>query len=271
MPPYWYSARDCKVKDEDDTETVTKKQFNLKIVASRKPYFMTYVYPKLKRENDNYVKNNNRKARWLFGHNINELEDLSRSDENIDLTIQEFLKYYHGMQPVSYNPCIVNRIAWLFEKEFENFKVKIQDKDPFDYSFLKSGVEYSQKDYQKILNLYSEYVKQNEILIQKIKEDKCDKDFYFIEKSKVMGIFKSECEQICPNKYELCDIVLDICYGNSKSKQFAWDVSGDTILENLLVKNDYIIRFPVRVKEDGEFSYCGENFSMAIKKIGTIE
>ena len=54
-----------------------------------------------------------------------------------------------------------------------------------------------------------------------------------------------ECFKICNNEEQLCNIVLDLCYQKNTSKQFAWDVCGDLIIQRLLQKNNYIINYPV--------------------------
>ena len=72
--------------------------------------------------------------------------------------------------------------------------------------------------------------------------------------------FRSKCEEICPDRKELCDIVLDICYSSARSKQFAWDICGDTIIDNLLKENNHMISYPVKVQTDGEFVFGGEQF-----------
>ena len=48
MPKYWYSYRECIPRENDTQEEARQKEFNRKIVASEKPYFMKYVYPALK-------------------------------------------------------------------------------------------------------------------------------------------------------------------------------------------------------------------------------
>ena len=48
MPEYWYSVRDNMPEENDTEDDLKEKEFNLKITAANKPYFMTYVYPKLK-------------------------------------------------------------------------------------------------------------------------------------------------------------------------------------------------------------------------------
>lgn len=74
---------------------------------------------------------------------------------------------------------------------------------------------------------------------------------------------------ICNNAEELCNIVVDMCYGtkaNNKSKQFAWDVAGEQIIKNLLNSNNYTYSIPV-LSEQGEFEYAGDQFKMIHKKM----
>ena len=42
------------------------------------------------------------------------------------------------------------------------------------------------------------------------KKDRLDEDEAMIQKDILKQTFKSECEAICPNEDELCDIVLDL-------------------------------------------------------------
>lgn len=79
--------------------------------------------------------------------------------------------------------------------------------------------------------------------------------------------FRRKCEEVCPNETELCDIVIDLCYSSSRSRQFAWDICGEVIIENLLKKNDYSINYPVMTRQNGEFEFGGEQFIMRRKKI----
>ena len=79
--------------------------------------------------------------------------------------------------------------------------------------------------------------------------------------------FRKVCEEICSNEKELCDILIDICYGSESSKQFVWDLCGDVILDNLLQNNGGVIRFPKVVEDGGEFTYCGEQFTMCERMV----
>lgn len=273
MPSNWYTLHDCKVGENDDEETVKQKEFNFKIVASKKPYFMTYVYPRLKSENDTYIRNNNRGVIRRFNqYGIKSIEDLQKYPDKTD-TMVEYLNYYYKRLPVGNNPCVVNRIAWIFEDVFKNYFSKISkymreaNHSEFDYYILKSGVPYGKATYNKILELYKEYSRRVEEYQKKIRTEKVEKDNEWMERFQFVEFFKSECYKACPNERELCDIVLDICYSREKSKQFAWDICGTTILENLLRRNNNKIKYPQMVSDGGEFTYCGKQFVMCEKEV----
>ena len=268
MPQYWYNLRDNIVHENDDICTKETKEFNHKIAAAKKPYFMTYVYPTLKKQNDTYRKNNDYKSIMKFSnygiHNIKELHNYEPKTQEM----VEFLKYYEQHIPVGYNPCVVNRICWIFEKIFDQYLSKKNTQTEFDYNILKSNVEYSKKSYNSILGIYKEYQKRLDAFQKSARTEKMDSFDCWQRKNVLINWFKKECEQICTNENELCDIVVDICYKSEKAKQFAWDICGEVILQNLLRANNNIIHYPQRTNESGDFEYCGENFIMCEKRIG---
>ena len=57
----------------------------------------------------------------------------------------------------------------------------------------------------------------------------------------------------------MCNILVDICYSNNKSKQFAWDICSDVITENLLKLNDNMITYLLKDK-NGDIEFNGEYF-----------
>ena len=62
--------------------------------------------------------------------------------------------------------------------------------------------------------------------------------------------------------------MIDICYQKEVSKQFAWDICGETIVENLLNNSQREISYPEQSEIDHEFVYCGRKFIMKTKNIG---
>ena len=267
MPSYWYSMRDNIIKDFDSDEDKKKKEFNKKIVAANKPYFMTYVYPSLRTKNNTYMKNCDYGAIMRFSsYGIKSLEDLYNYEPKTEDMIN-YLKYYEEFIPVGYNACVVNRICWIFENEFNGYLTKKYVQPDFDYTILKSNVEYSRKDYNSIFKIYQEYLRRSDACHKKSRTEKIDSDGYIMKKHILIQEFKKECSQICTNENELCDILIDMCYKSNSSKQFVWDICGEVILNNLLKNNDNKIHYPQLTDDNGEFEYCGERFTMAEKVI----
>lgn len=260
--------------EEDPPEIVERKEFNRRISAARKPYFMIYVYPKLRKETGAYIQNNDRDIiRRYSRYGYTKMADLEDSD---DLTpeMQERLGFYHDQFPVGRNACIVNRIARIFEEAFDGYiksfsaRAKVNPALEFDYRILKSGAEYSKLDYTKIGILYQEYDSIRRRWCGEQNEKKTEKAYSSFDRLIYVDYFKIRCLEICPNEKELCDIILDMCYHKESVKQFVWDVCGETIVQNLLEKCGWKIQYPVLTDGIAEFSYCGRNFIMQEQEIG---
>lgn len=262
IPKYWYDKSACNKLPSDTDEQKHFKELCLRIVAENKPYFMKYVYPDLMAKYNKYLKDTNSKCIREFKMSMADLIQ----KPNKTIPEKEFVEYYKKLMPVGDNPCTINRIAWLFEDTFKSYLSEYTKTSEFEYSILKSGVEYSKNDYQKIAKIKSEYDDSVKYYQQLANKQRLDKDEVSINRNMMLLKFKAKCEEICSNEKELCDIVIDLCYSSSKSKQFAWDICGEVIIENLLEKNDNIINYPVLVKSDGEFEFGGEQFIMYQKK-----
>lgn len=259
MPLYWFSYRDV-----DSIEDPEFKALCRKICAPYKPYFMRYVYGHLNKQIDDYVKGNDKNCRRNFAHlGICTLEELRGKKFKVK-KVKDFISHYDTDKKIGTNPCTVNRICWQIEKEFPNYGQLPKPKG-FNYTIMKSGVEYSHKDYQAISDLYSEYLHDLQQYMKFLRKDGYVGDEELPQtKDDFVRRFRMKAEIICPNAEELCDIVLDLCYHKEGSKQFAWDVAGDQIIENLLRMNGGLISYPKHGDSaTGDvFTYCGEPYTM---------
>jgi hypothetical protein len=267
MPKYWYDKAACNKLPDDTEDQKHFKELCLKIVAENKPYFMRYVYPDLMAKYNKYIKDTNSKCIREFKMSMSDLMEKS----NKTIREKEFIDYYNRLMPVGNNPCTINRISWLFEDAFQSYLAEYDKYYEFDYSILKSGVEYSINDYQRISQIKFEYDDSLRYYQQLANKKRLDKDEVSVNRSIMLQKFKSQCEEICPNEKELCDIVIDMCYSSYKSKQFAWDICGEIIIKNLLQKNNHMIHYPVLVNSDGEFEFGGEQFIICEKKFEEVD
>lgn len=260
MPEYWYDKRDNLIKDGDTEDVIKQKQFNQTIAAPNKPYFMIYVYPDLKKRFSKYMENTNNSAIMNFNDSgIHNVDDLYACTNKSDDMIR-FLKSYENDIPVSMNDCVVNRICSRIESQFDGY-IKLQKSSvPFNYEILKNDSQYSAKSYRQIKSLYDVYREKLRILSAENKSQKFE-EYQFLETKHILLLyFVSECSKICPNDDELCNILLDLCYTKDGSKQFVWDVCGQTIIKYLLIKYDAKIHYPKLVDSNEEFEYCGNKF-----------
>ena len=251
MPKTWYVKAANRVNNGDSDEIIAKKEFYNRICSNRKPYFFMYNYSSLKTEYNKYVRESDMSSSILFGKNTSEL---MKSDS---LTQEEadYLENFYKYAPLDCSPGTINRICWAIEDEFGD-KSNICCPD-FDYSILKSNVAYDTKDYAEVKKIYVEYSKTLKDIAESTEKGECE------QSSAILALenFKEMCASLCLDEYVLCDIVLDLCYTNNRSKQFAWDVCGDTIIKNLLNKNGWTYKVPMQ-DLSGDFEFKGENFTM---------
>lgn len=250
MPRLWYD-RHAANKSEGDAK------FQRSIVADKKPYFMRYIYPMLSKQYNTYIKNTDKNALREFQMTVAELKSIPKSD--LTERQEEFLRYYDFRLPVGVNPCVMNKICWRFEDEFDGHIGKHNSAIKFDYSIMRSEDEYTTKQFNSIKRLYDDYNKRlvnYAIFADYERIDDCDS---FATLSVMNDEFRKECYKICPNASMLCNIILDICYTRSSTKRFAWNMCGSEIIHNLLIKNDNKISYPT-LDCDGDIEFCGNKF-----------
>lgn len=246
MPKEWYNYHSC-IDDE----------FQKSIVANKKPYFFIYIYPKLYKQYNNYIKRTEITCLMRFGLTIEELINLSEKTEEQE----KYLKYYYNRMPVSINKSLMNKICWRVEQEFEGYNIN-KNINEFNYKILMSDVQYSKGRYNAIKHLYKEYVDKIQNFSQLSNLKRINPEDKKIHKQILTDNFRKRAYELCSNSDELCNIILDICYRNNNSKQFAWDICGDVFIKNLLKNNNYQYSYPV-LNDDGKIEFGGNKFSMS--------
>lgn len=268
MPKEWFDFKSCKpeVDDDgniiDDEETLARKEFNMKIVANKKPYFFIYIYPELKKEYVKIMNDVNLRCIHKFKMKFKDLCDLEKKT----LEQENFIKNVMNKLPTTDNECTMNKICHAIEKEFNGFK-KVLKSEGFDYSILKTKKEYNQSEYKAISMLYKNYNLACSSFKKESSSNRISKE------DKVSGLlelkkeFLIQCSIKCPNIEDLCNILIDLTYSKEKTKQFAWDMCGKQIVYNLLAKNDNKINY-VEMSRKGEHIYKGYKFELKQIEVG---
>lgn len=262
MPRDWYDRTANRITDRLSEEEKQRRAFNLRILADKKPYFMRYIYPNLMGEYNTYIKNTSKKCIREFRKTI---DDLMKTDASQRTQAEnDFIEYYTLRMPVGMHNCVMNQICRRFEDTFDNYFTQKSVNKDFDYRIMKSGQEYTTTQYNTILKLYKEYSKRLQEYMQYSKRERIDEDEAITKRGIMIMDFKAECQKLCSNAYQLCDIILDLCYCRNGSKQFCWDMCGEEIIHNLLCNNNYTICFPVQ-DVNGSIEFCGKKFTVKSK------
>ena len=241
MPAEWYRYRDAEDK---------------RLVANKKPYFFIYIYPHRKRSYMRFTDKADINCLMNFGAVVDDLDMVTEEQKH-------FMEYYHARLPVSTSDSIMNKICWKVEREFKGYKIR--NGGEFDNSILKSDKVYNSDRYIAIKKLYENYMKviQKRWLQSKTKKSSSDNLMY---REVFVDDFKAQAYKLCSDANELCNIVVDICYKDNASKQFAWDICGDIMIENLLKVNNYTVSYPV-LDIDGDIKFGSNRFKMIKKDV----
>lgn len=259
MPKEWHNRHSVNTIEDAD-----KRRFYLKLVADKKPYFMRLIYPALMKQYNTYIKNTNKNAMREFQMSVDEL--LALPSEELTSRQRDFLRYYHSRMPVGDNDCVMNRICRRFENEFDSYLSRYNAGVAFDYTIMKSGTAYSKTQYNAILKLYESYNKRLRSYAVFANYERVDEYDTFSRMYEMKTEFIEECTKICQNKFALCDIVLDICYKRSSTKRFAWEICGEEIIHNLLVRNNGEITYPT-LDNNGDIFFAGNRFSIVKQRL----
>ena len=259
MPKEWHNRHSVNTIEDAD-----KRRFYLKLVADKKPYFMRLIYPALMKQYNTYIKNTNKNAMREFQMSVDEL--LALPSEELTSRQRDFLRYYHSRMPVGDNDCVMNRICRRFENEFDSYLSRHNAGVAFDYTIMKSGTAYSKTQYNAILKLYESYNKRLRSYAVFANYERVDEYDTFSRMYEMKTEFIEECTKICQNKFALCDIVLDICYKRSSTKRFAWEICGEEIIHNLLVRNNGEITYPT-LDNNGDIFFAGNRFSIVKQRL----
>ena len=132
---------------------------------------------------------------------------------------------------------------------------------------LKTNKQYSKGRFNAIKELYKDYRQKIQQQLQIFKLQKIDAEERKIHRQIFKEDFRNKAFVLCSDTEELCNIVIDLCYKNSNdSKQFAWDICGDIIIENLLKNNNYKVSYPI-LDELGDIYFDGNSFSMVTVEV----
>ena len=261
MPKEWCDFKANIIERNEDNSIAKLDDFNLSILADKKPYFFIYNYQSLKKEYMTYMKNVNTKSLNLFGITIEELIVTDHKSKDME----DFILQFNNKMVVDTSPSVMNRLCWHMEKELN--EIKYQTQEVFNYSILKTNKEYNQRDLKRVEKIYNNYKSETSAYTVRQKESHSSSDTYSSDRDSFKLNFIKKLSELNIDDEDLGNIVIDMCYKSNNSKQFAWDVVGQQLIRNLLINNKHIITFPIQ-DDYGDIEFNGKKFSIVKKKVG---
>ena len=260
MNPEWYVWSANKIDYENDSdEEIERKKFNQSICAHKKPYFFQYNYLSLKRDYDKYVKISNENAISIYKKTLYEM----LHSENLTEEEKRFIENYKRKLPLDESPSVMNKICWAVEKATDD--LNFYNSSGYSCYNLSSGVMYNKEIYDviKIIcdNYRSSIKKESKNILTKNENN----SEFAQNTSEVLDYYTKEMHIQCPNEEVLCDILIDLCYGNTKKEKYSqeilWAACGNVIIDRLLKSHNYKMRYPVK-SDNPDFICCGTGFIM---------
>ena len=260
MNPEWYVWSANKIDYENDSdEEIERKKFNQRICAHKKPYFFQYNYLSLKRDYDKYVKISNENAISIYKKTLYEM----LHSENLTEEEKKFIENYKRKLPLDESPSVMNKICWAVEKATDD--LNFYNSSGYSCYNLSSGVMYNKEIYDVIKVICDNYRSSIKKESKNILTKNENSSEFAQNTSEVLDYYTKEMHIQCPNEEVLCDILIDLCYGNTKKEKYSqeilWAACGNVIIDRLLKSHNYKMRYPVK-SDNPDFICCGTGFIM---------
>jgi len=257
FPISW--TRRAKRETNESIEQKEKNDFNDRLIISKRPYFMRWLYSNY---NKDYKKYKNAKNTYCIGVFGCELEDvLSKPKEDLDEKELWFYNIYLKNNPLLDTDCLMNKICHYMEKSVKIIKENHRQEDDEKLINLikndKMQVDNLHEKLNKMLLLYEKYKKHKQSLA--IADDGSEEHYRTVEQYN--KAIRQEAYSISSNVAELANIAIAICYVRNRDRGFVWNLFGEGVVENVIKGKQEKIMIPF-LDNSGDIEYLGNKYSL---------
>ena len=257
-PQHWVSADACR-----QMFTGEELEFNLKLVADKRPYFFIHNYDKDKKGYRNFE---NMVDMYSVTHwNLTGKQLLNMSEDELTDEQKEYLDYVTK----KYCELSINddSTMWVLTNRAEDRlkEISISRKGVNTKDLLKiDNVKVTKDIMSQVDVVYTRYTDKLNYVTKTIKSGLIDRE----EKTKLRNSMIEELQyevlmellQIADREV-VCNALIEITYKNKSNCSLVWDLFGDLIIKNLLEKHNHEMN--VIVKDvDGEYSFKNNTYSV---------
>lgn len=249
-------------KEITNEEMIKKNDFNNRIIAEKKPYFMYHLYKNSKKIYNKFRNETNTYSQINFGCTIDEL--LNKKNKNKQE--EDYCKLYHKRNPLNESECVMNILCRMIENVNET-RFKKFNKNNEEYLIelmLNPNYPIKKNKLKKIEGLYKEYIKDKRIDIKEMNglsgEDANDNEYSGYDN--IADYYLNRALRICSNEQELANYAIELDYKihNKLNKDFTWRVCKKGVLQNIKENNGNKIIIPM-LDDKGEIEYLGHRYT----------
>lgn len=232
-----------------------------KLVLTKKPLFMKYLYSNMWKKYKDYVNSNESRSQDFFKCGIEQLKQIENKNEDMI----KFLDNYKNYLPLNDAPCTMNLLCEHMEHIHFNTKHLLKN-NTFDYTLFTDKaykVNRNSSEYRAILNIYREYNKHKQSLA-KMNDEFSQEGSDSIEKYYTLQTMK-----VCPLTTAVT-IMIDIYHNThpTQNHNFMWNVCAEGIIQNLKNNSKNKIEIPI-LDSKGDILYLGDGYRL--QEVDTFE
>lgn len=266
MKPFPSAWKNREYHYEEDSEDVKKqKYYHNSLVANKKPYFMIYIYDRIKNDYREYKKKCERTCKEKFGCSL----DVLLKRQNKSKAELYYASDYYKKMPIIKNQCVMNMLCGMVEAVDFKYKRPKNDEnvDEMFEILYDPSIEIDEEKLKKLLMLYDKFNKKRHFkhknnIMNHIDFDAEQDNEHENKLNAFYDEIRNEAYSISSNAKELANHLIYITYSLNPElpKEFAWNIATEGILKILEDKNDGNVYVPMTDQNGTE--YLGKKYSL---------
>lgn len=258
MPKSWTKWQ--RINDDMSEEQKQKIKFENSLLIEKRPYFMRYLYGRYNTEYKNYVETFNLLCKNKFKCSLENItEEVKNNPKFIKLKAR-----YDRFNKFLTTDGVMNKVCHYMEQRCKDIKFKLKNNKENDYVKLYMGKTF-EIDNEKLKLMVDKY---NDYMARRNKKNILEEEDMSLER--YCSNLRNEIYEISIDIKELATLAVYVCYilNPNKPKDFAWDVCGEGIVENIMDNTNGQTIYIPRLNENGDIKYLGKRYSIESKEIG---
>jgi hypothetical protein len=264
FPPSW-TRRAIRGINESE-ENKIKHDLSDRIIISKRPYFMRWLYSNYNKDYKKYKSAKNTFCLANFGCSLEDF--LAKDPASYDEYEKSFYSVCNRHNPLLDTPCVMNKICHYMEKSVKEIRQDKSNKASEELINLYKDANLSVDDLHSKLDkmtvLHNNYRRHKQTLTRLADDGNEEKYKTLDQYNKAI---RQESYKISSSMSELANLAIAVSYVGNGDKGFAWNIFGEGIVNNIMNASGSIIRIPF-LNDGGDIEYLGSHYSLQDIEVG---